>query len=436
MPVVTRLRVGISGYAARAGRSSVFAPVCIGAIWVAVLVAMVAHPTFISDDSAESYAHVWYLARALFTLHEWPFHVALLANGQAIMFPYGWVPWVPDALLYPAFGNAAVTFSMALGVVLLVVSVLVYLPALREARLLALFLLNVQLWNSVTQFELPTIWALSLAFFGCAAAERRRWPLAIGLLALAIAAHPQVGTAAIGTIIICVTVHEHRLPRGLLACGAVAAVLASPSYWLLASGPVVGEANRVLLALSFLDNFRRLSIVLLAVVLAAYPAFFLRHFAKVAALGTAMTAVYLLLLPPSGLWESTRPQFSAYLQQHPISAQGSYRVLVKNNYKTGMIEFMKAGAVLSTELFPESIRRQSFPSVKSYACFLATSDVGDVVITGDYQRLYHTNELQLLDQLAEAGQATRDYVGPDGTLGFRIVLPSSDRRPSVRDCGL
>src|SRR6185437_41993 len=64
-------------------------PAVVVAAWVIALLLTITKSFYLGDDSAHSYAHVWYLSEALFTHHEWPWHVAQLENGKAVMFPYG-----------------------------------------------------------------------------------------------------------------------------------------------------------------------------------------------------------------------------------------------------------------------------------------------------------------------------------------------------------
>jgi hypothetical protein len=111
------------------------------------LAMMLAKTFYLGDDSAHSYAHVWYLSESIFTRHEWPWHVAQLENGSAVMFPYGIIPWLPAALVRPVLGDWAVTLSMVVGVLLMVVAMTRFRPAMRNPVLFGIFLLNPLLWN-------------------------------------------------------------------------------------------------------------------------------------------------------------------------------------------------------------------------------------------------------------------------------------------------
>jgi hypothetical protein len=101
-----------------------------------------------------------------------------------------------------------------------------------------------------------------------------------------------------------------------------------------------------------------------------------------------------------------------------------------------MVEFMKAGAVLSNEFFTESEHREVFPSLDAYVCMLATRDIRYVVIGSEYERTFAVPEKKLLDQLATAGVANWQYGGTDGTVAYIVDPPAAARRASLRDCHL
>ncbi len=411
-------------------------PVAVLAVTVVALVLMLLKPFYLGDDSAHSYAHVWYLSESLFTRHEWPWHVAQLENGDGVMFPYGIVPWLPDALLHPIFGDWIVTASMVAGVCFLVAGLLQFRTAMRNPLLLALFFLNPLLWNGITQFQLATIWSFGFFFFAIAQFERRRYVLAAPLLGFAIAVHPMMGAGALLLFGAWELVRTRRVPWRLVAVTIPSAILASPAIWLFLSTPSIREANHAVVALSALDNLRRLSIVAFALVLPAATPFVYRHQRAVAGGLAGATALLLSLLPPSGLWERSHPRFAAYLAEHPIEAGAHYRVMVKNNHEDGMVEFMRAGAVLANEFFTESVHRQEFSGVDAYECFLATKNIDHVVLSGEYKRKFYLNESGLLGRLVALGDAEREFTGADGTLAYRVRPSPAAKRDSISDCHL
>lgn len=421
--------------AARGRFALVFPAVVLGLTFIALAI-MLAHRFFLGDDSAHSYAHVWYLSQAIWTHHQFPLHVSQLENGNAIMFPYGIIPWLPSALVYPIFGDWIVTFSMVAGVVLLIISACYFRPAMRNPMLLAVFLLNPLLWNGITQFELTTMWAFALFFFGAGLFERKR-PLSAGLLfAAAMYAHPVMAFAAMAFYGTWEWVRMRAFPWRLALVQAAGSIAGIPALLLFMATPSLSDSSRIYLALSALDNMRRLSIVLIPLGLPAVRTWFYTHQRLLVAFGAATTAGSLILLPPSGLWQTSHGRFGGYFATVPIDPAGHYRVAVTNNHEDGMVEFMRRGAVLANEFFTESEHRQVWPNVQAYTCFLATKGIDHVVISGEYGRQFKKSETQMLEQLAAAGYAQLQYRGIDGTLAYVVRPPASARRASIRDCNL
>ena len=403
---------------------------------VAALLAMLAKTFYLGDDSAHSYAHVWYLSESIFTRHEWPWHIAQLENGDAVMFPYGIIPWLPDALLYPIFGDWIVTFSMVAGVILLALGMLQFRPRMKNPLLFSVFLLNPLLWNGVTQFQLTTMWSFAFFFFGAAAFERKRVLLAGVLLTLAVASHPMMGIGALMLYGAWEWGRQREFPRRWVAVSAAAVVVASPAVFLFVSTPALADASRLRIILSTADNLRRLSIVLLPLLLPALGATFFRHQGKLIVASAVVTAGVLVWIPPSGLWQRSQPRFAGYLASNPVIPGDSYRVMVKNNEEDGMVQFVKAGATLSNEFFTESQHRQRFANAEAYTCLLATKRVDHVVLSGHYEERFRQSELSMLELLAQTGLAEEEFRGDDGTIAYRVRPPDSARRDSLRSCGL
>ena len=422
--------------AAARSRFVTLLPVAVAGLAAVALLLMLTRTFYLGDDSAQSYGHVWYLSEALFTHHQWPWHVAQLENGHAVMFPYGIIPWLPDALLYPVFGDWIVTFSMVLGVVAMLVAVCHFRPELRNPFLFSLFLLNPLLWNGITQFQLTTVWAFAFVFAGLGQLERGRNVRAVILLALGVASHPMMGIGALGVYGVFEWIRTSDFPLRAAALGAVAVLLASPAVVLFLSTPLVSEAKPAVIALSVLDNVRRFSVPLLALLIPELRGRIYLRQGGVAGFLAFATAAALVFLPPSGLWESTQPRFAGYLAANPIRPGDSYRVTVSNNHEDGMVQFMKAGAILANEFFTESEHRQVWPDPGAYACFLATKSVDHVVVGREYPSPFRESELHMLDALVQQGDAELEYRGDDGTVAYTVRLPASARRDSLRDCHL
>ena len=416
--------------------SLLWAATAVFALTAVALLMMAAHAFYLGDDSAHSYAHVWYISQSIWENHTLAFDFPQLENGDGVTFPYAFVPWVPAALLHPLLGDWSVTLAMVAGVAGMLLALRFFRPAFSNPILLALFLLNPLLWNGITQFQLASTWSFLFFFLGAGFLERGRPVWAVLFLALAMVAHPLMGALSLVLYALWVGWERRALPRNLVVAGALSAVLAIPAFVYFLRVPLVRDAGGLDLLASALDNGRRLSIPLLALAIPHWRGVVLQRLPLLAGAGIASTAAILAYLPPVGLWMNSSPQFSDYLEANAVAHDGSYRIMVANNREDGMVEFLRKGAVLSDEFFTESLRRKSFPSLDAYRCFLATKDTRHVVMKGSYIRKYHKNEPQLLEQLVEIGLATREFQSPNGDVAYRIAPDPAQRKGSLRACHL
>lgn len=416
------------------GWGALILPASVVSLTVVALLMMLVHPFYLGDDSAHSYAHVWYLSQAIFEHGQWPWHVSQLEDGQAVMFPYGFIPWLPDAILYPVFGDWGVTLSMVAGVVLMLVAVCRFRPAMRTPALFAIFLLNPLFWNGVTQFQLTTFWAFAFFFFGAADFERGR-PVRAGVwLVVSMAAHPLMGLAACALYFAWESARTRQLAWRFAAVTAAAGVVASPAFYLMLETPLVGDVGAGRLLTATADNLRRLSMVALPLMLTQFRPVMLGNARAIAAAGAVATAAVLLWIPPSGLWEGSEARFGEYLAAHPVDPTGHYRVLVKNNHEDGMVEVMKQGAVLSNEFFTESEHRQTWDSLEEYACYLAGRDVRRVLVSADYPERFRASEEARLDELVSRNEAGVEFSGSDGTRAYTVDLSPARREAAGNGC--
>src|SRR5687767_1855234 len=70
------------------------------AFWVVILVLLLRHREVISSDTLSNYIHVWYVAESLWDGGGLPYRMPVLAHGQALAFPYGFIPWMFAVLLW------------------------------------------------------------------------------------------------------------------------------------------------------------------------------------------------------------------------------------------------------------------------------------------------------------------------------------------------
>src|SRR5258706_5221798 len=102
------------------------------AFWAIVLVLLLRHREVISSDTLSNYIHVWFVADRLWHGHGLPFHMPVLAHGEALAFPYGFIPWMFAVLLWPLMGEWSVTLTLGLGFVGLVLATFWAFPELRR----------------------------------------------------------------------------------------------------------------------------------------------------------------------------------------------------------------------------------------------------------------------------------------------------------------
>src|ERR1041385_5394036 len=89
--------------------------VMVSLAWTAVLVLILSHSLFVTNDSLNNYVHVWYASDRLWHGHGIPFHMPVLGHGKALAFPYAFLPWLSAALVRPLLGDWTVTLWLVLG---------------------------------------------------------------------------------------------------------------------------------------------------------------------------------------------------------------------------------------------------------------------------------------------------------------------------------
>ena len=385
---------------------------------------------YISNDSAHSYAHVWFLERAIFVDHWIPLRMPNLEAGQAFTFPYGLIPWLPTALVRPLLGDRAVTLSLIVGVLAMVAGVWHWLPRLRSPLLTAILLLNPQLYGGLAQFQLPTFWALAMAFFAAGEFTRGRSVRGTAFAVAALYAHPLTGVAALGLTILANAESQRRIPTQQIVCTGIAVILGAPALWMLVSTPLVDEVGYAALLIPVWLTMKRVSLVgwawalnrFMPQVVRSWPLVFL------VALGVVLNDVR--HAPPVGLWESSQPRFADVIAAGRIQPDVTYRALTTTRHEDGLLELMQAGARLGHEFFDESVWRYSFGTTQNYRCFLQEKRVDRVLISGEWAALDWNDERRLLERMADEGVATRTFRGDAGTLEYTLK-PGAE----IANCG-
>ncbi len=384
------------------------------------------HTVYLGNDSAQSYGHVWFIEHSLRAGHGIPLHMPNLDNGRALTFPYGAIPWLPAALARPVLGDWAVTASMVLGVLLLLYGITKWLPRTASPLVMAATLLNWQLWNSILQFQLPTIWALALAALGAAEFDRGRPARGAALAAASHIAHPLMGGAGLALTLLAHIEATRRLPfRRTIWLGG-AALVAAPAIWAFLQIPALDHVGRW-------GWITPASIMLQRSSMMWWPWLCHRAVRWVTRLHIPLLLAGAVLLthhftgsnPRNARWVSL-PRFPDYIEAGLVDPREHYRVLTMSDQEDGMVQLMRAGAILAQNFFDESVERRSFGNTEEYRCFLARKGADRVLVQSTWLRhpLRDTsNEVEYLDRIVAEGHAALTYRGAAGTLEYTVQSP-------------
>ena len=383
--------------------------------------AMLLQPVYLGNDSGQSYAHVWALSRAIFSGEGIPLRLPQLESGQAYMFPYGLLPWLPTALLRPILGDWAVTASMALGIVLLLVGIWRWLPKTATPLMTGILLLNWQLWNGTLQFQLPTIWAFAFACLAAASFDRGRTRTGTALAVGALIAHPVMGAAGLLATTLARIEADRSIPfrRGMWL--AVALLIASPAVWMFLQTPSMAVLGSWKWVTPAQITAQRLSMLWWPWLVQRTWPLLRRVQVPLLVLGIVILARNVWGSNPQNLvWESL-PRFPDYVSAGLVDPSVRYRVLVMNNQEDGMTQLLQAGANLAQEYFDESIARRPFPNTEVYRCFLAAKGADRVLVQDAWVVRGTSNEVRVLDQAVAEGHALLSFNGRAGTREYTIT---------------
>ena len=389
-------------------------------VFAAFLVIVLMHPFYLGNDSAQSYGHVWFIAQSLWSDYSIPLHIPNLENGLAYTFPYALPIWLPAAIVYPLLGDWTVTASMGVGVGVLALGLRRWLPGLASPLLLGAVLLNWQIWNGVLQFQLPTIWAIAFACLAAAEFERERSARGTALAMASIMTHPVIGTAGLLLTLLARIERERRVPWRQAPWLTAAAVLSAPAWWMFATTPSMGVTTSWAILTPLQILLQRTSMLWWPWLCQRGWPTAMRMQAPLLLIGSVLLVWNVLDSNPQNLLWRSLPRFPDYLAAGKIDLAARYRVLTMSNQEDGLVQLMKAGAILTHEFFDESIARRSFKNTEEYRCFLARTGTDRVLVQSEWVRRGTTNEMQLLDALVRDGQAARTFHGADGSIEYTI----------------
>lgn len=379
--------------------------------WAAVLTLVLSHRIFVTGDSLNNYAHVWYASQRLWHDHAIPLRMPVLGHGEAFAFPYGFIPWFTAALLRPLLGDWVVTLWLVLGALGVVAAGFWALPELRRGCWPALVLVNPPLLDGLIADQMSFLWAVLMFFAAVGFWRRDRLWAAVLLCGLSQATHPPVMLPIVGLCVLIAQWRDPALRPRLLPAYVVTVVIALPAALIVLLSPTVTDTSRsVQLSNLLVTVGYRSGVIVLPFVLV-----WLQHHRPSAArwLFPGLLVLNLLMLPPRDgffAWGALLRQPDQSLLTYTSSSQfvpsATYRILrvadgLHSDGKVGMYQLLQAGARLDSEFFPESIDRRSWNSTADYARFLESRHVDYVLIYDDFGRHYGTNEQDLLRQLAE-----------------------------------
>jgi hypothetical protein len=406
---------------------------------VAGLCAVILSKTFfLGSDSANDYAHVWYISDQLFHHGRLPLHVAGLEAGDALTFPYAVVPWLVTAIPFAIVGDRAVTVAMVTAFACYGYAATRARPALRDPRLLSLVYVNTYLIESLMSFQMAFLWTCVFFLLFIEAVDRRRWPLAATLAVLAITTHPFFGAPAVAVYAAYAAARRPRDIVPLAAAMVVTALVVLPFALYIRTAPAVGATNRHDLwgTLRFMARYRGLVIVMPLFVSAFAPS--LRAMYLPVLLAMALTFAMRVeekKVNTFGIDRNTHTFYDAYLQSPAFDRALVYRVLEPNDREDGAYQLVRGGAVLGQEFFDQSQFRRWWNSPQQYACVLGAKRIDIVLLEKDYPLKFNQNEDVRLREFRSQGRARVIYHDPKGRFDAWDVRGARQDGARLSDCG-
>lgn len=386
--------------------------------WTLGLLGILVHPIYVTNDSLSNYGHVWYVADVFWGGGGIPYHFPEMGHGQALAFPYGFLPWMSAALVRPVLGDWAVTLWLVLGGVGTLVATFWAFPEIRRPLPARFLLLNPLMVESVILGQLPFLWASAAWFLAVGLWRRERMAWAVVAAAVAQASHPAVVLPLAGLTVLLRLPFEPRRWRLLLGY-CLSVVLAAPGIAMVFASPVVEDSTLYSLLANFVGTVSLRAGVVFApfVAIALFRRLPRKAFLAVLAALFVSNAALVPVRSTAYAWQaffrSPDESLVPYLDSVAFHRGATYRILRVADGKVGMYQMIQHGARLDSEFFPESIDRRSWPSAEAYLAFLRGRGVEYVLIYGNYDARYRTNEHDLLRVLDARGCAGLDIRTPD-----------------------
>jgi hypothetical protein len=433
-------RSALDTHETRAGRNAKYVVI---AAWIVIMALLLRHREVISSDTLSNYIHVWFVADQLWHGHGLPFHMPVLAHGQALAFPYGFIPWMFAVLLWPVMGEWSVTLTLGVGFVGLVLATFWAFPELRRGWWAVATLVNPALVEGLLLGQLPFLWSAAMLVIAIGCWRRGSRVAAIVLAALAQITHAAILIPLTALLVLWWRTYEDD-KGALVRAWIYSTIPALPAALLVFLSPVTTHTSPLYsLWIEVETLVLRALVLFVPIALVALQRRGARLRSAVVA-AVAMVVGQIVTIPISGMgvgWGAlTRsPDDTAAAIPHTsVFEPGmTYRVLTFGDAKYGQYAVVRAGGHLDSEFFPESLYRGSFKSEQAYAKFLTDRKVDVVVVDRRYAR-FRTNEPRLLEQMAAAtgadrcvdGVQVRDSDESESLVFYRVIRGCSPPEPA------
>lgn len=395
----------------RAGRNAKHVMV---AFWTVILGLLLRHREVISSDTLSNYIHVWFVADHLWHGQGLPFHMPVLAHGQALAFPYGFIPWMFAVLLWPLMGEWSVTLTLGIGFVGLVLATFWAFPELRRGWWAAAVLVNPAFAEGLMLGQLPFLWAAAMLMIAIGCWRRYRRTAAIVLAALAQITHAPVLMPLTALAVLWWWRYGPETERrALVRSWLISVAFALPAAALVFASPVTAHSSPLYSLWIEVETVALRSLVLLVPIALVYLQ--RRDVTNRAPMYAVafMVVGQIVTMPISGMgvgWGAVNrlpdPVAAGIPHSTDFVRGATYRVLTQGDGKYGQYAVVRAGGRLDSEFFPESLYRRSFRDEAAYARFLTDRQVDFVVLDPRYQK-FKTNEEELLDDMVAASASGR-----------------------------
>ena len=380
--------------------------------WAVVLALLLRHREVLSSDTLSNYVHVWFIQDSLWHGHGVPFHMPVLGHGEAYTFPYAFLPWMVAALLWPLLGEYAVGLCLGLGWLFMAAGTFYAFPELKRGWWAVAVLLSPALITGVLLGQLPFLWAAGMFLAAIASWRRGRRKTAVVLAALAQITHAAILMPLVGLVVMWRLRAEPEHRKALLLAWVASVIPALPAALIVFASPVTEETSPLISIWIEVETLVLRSLFLLVPLGLVYLR--QRGDRRAPTLAVAGLLVFQLATIPvtslrlgwGALIRTPDPVSSAMVRSVVIEDGKVYRVLTSGDRKWGPYAVVRKGAILDSELFPESLHWRSFKNENDYAKFLVQRRVDVVLIQSKYHQ-YRTNEQALLDTMSGTGACVR-----------------------------